>query len=154
MNSHRTDCAEVRKEKYWIISWWITALGQFIPAVKSRKINDQPKLSWEPENINMIYFIHRILGKENEGGSHTTFLNSFYREDYRCWDGEKVIPELFLSLQPTSGNFLWLHSNMHQCVLFRAPSFLSICWPLVVHKCLGRIKSDDNISNSTASVKF
>ena len=85
VNSHRTDCAEVRKEKYWIISWWITALGQFIPAVKSRKINDQPKLSWEPENINMIYFIHRILGKENEGGSHTTFLNSFYHEDYHCW---------------------------------------------------------------------
>ena len=85
VNSHRTDCAEVRKEKYWIISWWITALGQFIPAVKSRKINDQPKLSWEPENINMIYFIHRILGKENEGGSHTTFLNYFYHEDYHCW---------------------------------------------------------------------
>ena len=44
-----------RKEKYWIISRWITTLGQFILVVKSREINDQPKLSWEPENINMIY---------------------------------------------------------------------------------------------------
>ncbi len=44
-----------RKEKYWIISRWITTLGQFILVVKSREINDQPKLSWGPENINMIY---------------------------------------------------------------------------------------------------